>query len=161
MNILLSVIRYYECFNQNNPHCACAINMTYVLVNVPGYMHCYCSIFCPLLTCRPLSLLEAPPVFSLYILHERQELILYDSVWKSCRKRIQFCLCFLGYKVFNTTLMKSHSIFRWASDTDQQYWQQTAISSRISNMSWLFSFWLPLWSWFRRKWILPLTSETY
>lgn len=60
-------------------------------------MHCYQSVFCPLLTFRPLSLSEAPPVFSC-ILHRTQELILYDSIWKSCRKGYNFVCVFLAIK---------------------------------------------------------------
>lgn len=118
---------------KKNPHCACAINMTYILVKVPGCMHCYQSVFCPLLTFRPLSFSEAPPTFSLYILHKRQELTLYDSIWKSCRKWYNFVCVFFGIKYLRLHLWNptgfSGKPVTLISNTDKK--QPSAVGSTI------------------------------
>lgn len=131
MHILWSVIRYYECFLSKKS--LCLWNKHYIYPSKCGCMPCYQSVFCPLLTFRPLSLSEALPVFTLCILHERQELILYDSVRKSCRKGYHFICVFLAMKylilhLWNLTVFSGEPV-TLISNTDNK--QPSAVGSTI------------------------------
>lgn len=141
------MIRYYNCFSQSKLIMLVLLNMACVLVNVPGWMHCYQSVLCPLLMVRPLSISEVLLVVPGYVFYmeHRNESCIAQSVEKDDHC---YFLCLLGYEAHKYVIylqwtywiLQCFQVRQCHCDQQQwmlcfDHWQQTTISSGINNAS--------------------------